>query len=117
MKLVTKRDLIQNIVRSWEAQFGVDPEKPRLRAILEKLRELDLSTATEDDIEAIIGNRTWTQLQCVECKHETDEAVQFGAESDTDGQPFYLCPDCLKAASSDLPQGFNADHRGWLSVA
>ena len=117
MKPVTKRELIQNIVHSWESQFGSDPEKPRLREILEKLRGLDLATVSEDEIEAIIGNRSWTRLQCVECKHDSEEAIQFGDESEYDGQPFYVCPTCLRYANEEGAAAFGSADHDLLSVA
>lgn len=102
MKLVTKRDVIENLVVAWENQFGSDPEKPQWKKVLIHLRAMDLATATEEQIAAIIGNRSWTRLECIECKQDCRTAIQLGQAFDAESQTAYLCPNCLRVALSEL---------------
>jgi len=104
MKVLTKRDLIKDIITAWERQFGVEPEKPRWRSVLNQLRQLNLSTASAEEVEGIIGNRTWTRLQCIECHRESESAMQLGEDLECEGVAPCICPSCLRGAFSELAE-------------
>lgn len=103
MQLVTKRDLIRGIVQTWESRFGKNPERPLVRSTLIHLRQLDLSTATEEDLEAVIGNSSWTRITCCECGSDCDAAVQVGPDT-PEVDPIYLCRSCLNQAGRELEE-------------
>ena len=102
MKLVTRRSVIEGIAAAWERQFGPDPERPKCRAILSTLRSLDLGVATESQIARIIGNRSWTRIECIECGQDQDEAFHLGGAEETVDQPVYLCRSCLEKAAQEI---------------
>ena len=102
MKLVTKRILIEGVVAAWEQQFGRDPERPKCKAILTALRSLDLARATEMQITRIIGNRSWTRIECIECGQECVEAFVFGKAAEDADSPVYVCRACLENVACEI---------------
>ena len=63
-----------------------------------KLRALDFETATEEDIAAIIGNSSWTNLWCDNCACGSKEAVTLFTDDQPYGWSTRLCDECLRAA-------------------
>lgn len=113
MKVLTKRELINNVVVAFEHQFGTSPKSPRWKQTGDRLRKLKLSKASEKDVEKIIGNRSWTEMRCAECKRDCDEAMQLGSDFDREHGPVYLCTKCLEHAHSEL----RAEQLGLLRIA
>lgn len=97
IRLLTKRDRILKVADRWSANYrnrswtGSNKQKIWLA-----LKTLDLSTATEDDIEAIIGNRSWTNIRCNQCEKLVERAVLIGG-SDEYG-PDNICEQCVREA-------------------
>ena len=98
MRILTKRDRILGVADKWHDQYwnkhwaGSDKHDKLLA-----LQALDLSTATEDDIEAIVGNRSWTRIKCDQCGKDVDAAVMIGG-SDEYG-PDTICGTCIREAA------------------
>lgn len=113
MKVLTKRDLINNVVVAFENQFGANPTNPRWKKTRDRLRKLKLAKASEKDVERIIGNRSWTEMRCAECKQDCKEAMQLGSDMDCEHAPVYLCTKCLEHAHSEL----RAEQLGLLRLA
>ena len=101
LKLITQRDLIRDLAKRWAEQYGSsywknDEEK---QSILRKLEAADLETATAADIEAVIGNNSWTTLECDVCDLYVDAVVQCGDEPDYESSTANMCRACaIKAA-------------------
>lgn len=103
MKLITARDLIRTVSERWRAAyrlcqdatpFGTPQAKTQAR-----LAALDLETATPAEVNAIIGNSSWTQEACNECnRSDADALILFGQEPDYDSCGAYVCVDCLRKA-------------------
>ena len=102
MKMLTKRELINNVVVAFENQFGADPKNPRWKRTGDRLRKLKLAKASEKEVEKILGNRSWTEMRCAECGQDCKEAIQLGKESNRDQGPIYLCTKCVEIAHSEL---------------
>ena len=96
MKLITERDLIRLVLDSWCAQYpettGENYETTK------KLMDLNRETATSEEVNAIIGNRTWTEVTCDQCGNSTSLAVMVGQEPDDESSTAVLCDKCLTAA-------------------
>ena len=105
MVLVSIRSQIKRVADSWYNQYkGWTGEK---LDILHKLRELNVNSATAEDVKGIIGNYSWAKKQeCEECEKEFDNVVAIGgAGNDCDRRSIYLCRDCLVAAIAVLDAG------------
>jgi hypothetical protein len=113
MEIITVRDLIRDIVATWLASYPVcDPQHHMHRAALKmdhsrksieiygKLLKLDVETATPKDVAKIIGNDSWTAMECDECGEKKPVAVaRVGLDSDFDDRPeTTICRACLKSA-------------------
>lgn len=96
MQLVTARGLIRGVYAAWTRQYKADRQD-----VAERLLSIDFETATADDIEAIIGNRSWTNIRCNECgKEELEAAVHF--DDDDEYSYIRLCRDCIDDAAALL---------------
>lgn len=50
-----------------------------------------------DDVNKVIGNNSWTNVICSECKESVDSVVELG-EVGYDTEYVYACKDCLTKA-------------------
>lgn len=106
-QLLTIRSQIRIVAQRWRHQYP--HEKLDIAAALEAL---DVETATPDDVAAIIGNRSWTDLRCDECgQHERDAVVQLGETPDYESNTASVCAPCLLAALELLPDRASAEDR------
>ena len=102
MKAISQRQLIQTVVKRWEAHCNSSPYDWKFEA-LAKLRKLDLDTCSAKDVNDIIGNSSWTRLKCDDCQKETDFVLVLGEEPDFESNTARLCRYCVLAAFSLLP--------------
>ena len=94
MELLTVRSQIMAIVDRRLKQYPYNKSE-----ILIKLRALNLETATPRDIKTIIGNGSWTNLECNECGIDEKDAVMcLGEPPDYESATIYICLSCLKKA-------------------
>ena len=93
MELITKQSLIDTVGLNWQKHY---PENFELTGgefsnkILEKLEKLP-ATRTEEDIAKVIGNYSWTEINCEECGESVDEVIVFTEAAK-------ICKRCLKKA-------------------
>lgn len=109
MKLVTKRSTIEGVADRWEKQYqsylkAGDDRYGDKRAVLDRLRKLDLSSCPEDDVIDAIGNNSWTLVDCQGCGGDHDRVVIMSYESDA-GYPIQFCIACLDEAIETLSGG------------
>lgn len=97
MEYVTKRILIQNVAKCWKAQYPNSKQD-----IHAALLALDLNTATEDDVFKVIGNDSWTKIDCFHCKAFIDEAVFL--KTTYEYGPTSFCKDCIQKALKLFPE-------------
>ena len=114
MRTVTARDRIREAPEKWrltyfrnekwrEVTLGVGRTKQSAKAIYDRLGELDTRVASRDDVANIIGNRTWTNIECDECgEDELSEAVIVAVSSEARAT---LCRPCLQRALGLLSAG------------
>lgn len=108
MQVITKRDKILGVADEWKANYyhGHNTwsnifNKGSAYTIYKRLLNLDLNTCTEEDVEKVIGNRTWTDLTCYECDLLTDTVVLF--EHDKYNYTF-ICKTCIQNAMSRISE-------------
>lgn len=102
MKKWDERARVQEAVRSWLANYGLDGSygaDRRGRAVGRELQSLDVETATADQVNEIIGNTAWAgPLTCSQCRASTYDIIEVGQELGYDSQTAYLCKACLRSA-------------------
>ena len=68
MKIITERDQIRQVAEMWDKQYSGAGHGADKYAISSRLRALNLEQATRKQVEAIIGNSSWTTSSCCECE-------------------------------------------------
>lgn len=115
MTVITQRELIRTVAERWySAYFPFQQNEttvnfaqrrrialPDKENIYNKLHALDLHTATAEQINSIIGNSSWTDIKCTECKQPVI-SVLILSQDDGESSSFYLCVDCLNKAYTTL---------------
>ena len=105
MRIITKRERIKGVLESWRKQyFGTKYEGKK--EIEDELAKLNLLRVNEKVIAKIIGNNTWTSLECGECKENVQIIVRFMEkyENELEANSCDLCIDCLKKATKIVKQ-------------
>lgn len=100
MNLVTKRDLIRDMIARRPDTLG----------------HLDKDTATVEDVSKIVGSTSWADIYCAECGELKDSAVLVeprteGCRYICEGASLYLCESCLRTALA-LFDGWDLDRNG-----
>lgn len=97
MKLITRRDRILVVAKAWKQQYPrPEPDKRRTQECLDAL---DLSTVHGDVVDEVIGNGSWTRLECNECGEDVQAVVEVGQPPDYESSTAQICGPCLKKAS------------------
>lgn len=94
MNIVNSRSRILSVASRWEEQYARDPD-PRRVEVLRKLQALDLTTVPASEVDAIIGNDTWTRYMCDHCSALAEWALEI--------EELTLCRGCVAEAASFLP--------------
>lgn len=96
----TTRTRIRGVADAWAAQYAgyKFDDQGRKKEIGKRLRDLDKEAATVADVEAIIGNGSWTRLECDQCGEPVEAVVRFGPEPDYDTSTAFACEPCVAAA-------------------
>lgn len=55
-------------------------------------------TPTPEQVNAVIGNSSWTRLTCNQCAKEVDSVIVVGQEQHCESYTAHLCPECLEQA-------------------
>ncbi len=96
MKLHTIRTRVRGVARAWHQQYGATPA-PDKAEIGRRLDALE-ANATAKEVEDIIGNDTWTTLDCDECKRKVAAVVEIGDPSRDSYERRDVCKKCLRTA-------------------
>jgi len=96
MKLITKQDLIDGVCLRWKIQYFANGEWKygnNKEDIYNNLVSLG-DDKTEQDIEKVIGNNSWTRLSCDICNNDVDRVVT----TDFSEYSHYMCLNCASKA-------------------
>jgi len=116
-RLLTRRAIIGCVAERWRAQYCHAGQWSECMggpasAIYDKLVALDLETAGRDVVDEIIGNHSWTAIQCDGCQRDVARAAQVGQLPDYDSATVVLCADCLALAVELLSVRPQPPHEG-----
>ena len=99
MKVITKQSRANEAYSRWMAQYPYDKD-----GIGAKLAALG-STPDPDEVDSVIGNKSWTELYCCSECGDRSEVVELGEPPDYESSTAWICVRCLKDAAEKL---FNA---------
>ncbi len=97
MILITRQTLADKVAERWAAQYEGGAYGQDKIDILEQLRSLGESPSP-DDVDMVIGNKSWTRTECHECGTENIDVVEIGQEPDYESYTANICKPCIKAA-------------------
>jgi len=102
--VIDKRQQIKTIIERFERQYHHSLNRPLAdgktpNQTINELKQLDLNTATEQDIANVIGNKSWTRIPCNLCEKDVDFVIGLEALCD---MPYWLCKDCINAMHEKL---------------
>lgn len=101
--LLTSDSEAKSAPERWAAQYGREPKDSRWGIVTTTLLALPVEERTPDRIASIIGNRSWSTINCDQCGNEVSLAVVVGQMPDYDVPSATLCEDCLRAALALFP--------------
>ena len=95
MDKITRQMMADDAAKRWRAQYPKGHCDASKEAIYEALAALPAGTAP-NDVDAIIGNGSWTDLNCDECGAEdVDFVVRVGEDPDYESHTARLCGVCI----------------------
>ena len=112
-RIKSRSFLAAHAAEAWHRQYAAAIDGPRAHyddakraATYDALRELGVGP-NPDDVDRIIGNKSWTDNRCDECQAQAD-TVQVGQPPDYESRTAYLCEPCVRRALAE----FEAVRRG-----
>ncbi len=108
MELITRQQHIDDIPNRWHVQYGHTMDSCHGYRYADKYALLKAEVPlTKKKADEIIGNDSWSTLECSGCDAEDPDAIVIVAE--VDGYPVYLCRECLVEAMGliDKKEGSN----------
>lgn len=105
MKLITRTQKAVRVEHRWYESYSnstfwdscTPPRNKTKRQIHEDLVALG-SFPTADQVDEVIGNKSWTECRCDECGKQAEQVVQLGQDPDYESSTACICLPCLKKA-------------------
>lgn len=99
MRWITRKSKAAIAATRWRDQYAhyfARGDKDKV-STYEKLQDLGPSP-NPDDVDAIIGNDSWTSCRCNDCAQDREAVCELGAEPDYDSATAHICIRCLRLA-------------------
>lgn len=119
IEVIVRRGVIRSAPSRFMEQYGghYPDDKPlpwkygeTKRETFRRLGEINVDTCAPEDIDVIIGNKSWTRLECEVCGETVEVVVRVGEEPDCDSRWVDLCAACLTKAALMLSKAIKAVH-------
>lgn len=92
MDILTEREKLLTVLPRWESQYPPGSGHEETTA---KLRALDFQSCTRAEVEAIIGNSSWTNEMCCNCSRYAIPVIVLGRDDTS-----YICRTCVAKAEA-----------------
>lgn len=99
MKYISRQTQANSTASRWRCQYSgrIGMQGDDKDFVYQELMRLGSSPKPES-IEKIVGNTSWTSIQCSECKKDVQRVIQLGDEPDYESNTALVCEYCLKEA-------------------
>jgi hypothetical protein len=104
IKIIERDDIIAGAVDAWTKQYSQAGVRERQQKKTEELQKLPANKRTRENIDRIIGNNSWTCLNCDLCGSDVERVVRIGENPDYDARWQDVCQDCLQECQDTLSQ-------------
>lgn len=104
MKVITRQTLANTAAEQWKSNYFIKGRWMKVlfgdsEQIYKQLAALG-PNPNPDDVDAIIGNNSWTSVRkCCECSERGPVIVQVGEPVGYESHTAYLCSRCLGMAA------------------
>lgn len=96
--IVTRQMLASQAAKAWQAQYKA-PEYRHSDKMSTLVELVALGpTPTPEQVNAVIGNSSWTRLACDQCGKEVETVIVVGHTPDHESGTALLCITCLEQA-------------------
>lgn len=100
MEIETRKQKAAAAAEAWRRQYCTGKATYAGDALRIWSSLLALGAAPEpDEVDYIIGNKSWTACTCNECRRDVDAVVRVGDEPDYESSTAWLCSDCITKAA------------------
>ena len=109
MEIIEKRAIIMSVRDRWKEQYShyksdsqlgwTNGTKSKVEA---ELDALDLTTCSEQAVDAAIGRAGWAENVCDECGKDFEKVIRFGCAPGYDSRWQDICQGCLEKALKKL---------------
>ncbi len=99
IRLTFKRDVVRSVQKRWARQYGGhdSAHKETTEAIAALVWPF-----TAEEVDSLIGNKSWTEHRCSECNEDREVLVRIGEEDSYEDRFVSLCSDCIGEAAFAL---------------
>ncbi len=92
MRILNRKMIAETVAEAWKAQY------PQLFGRNGEVYGQVVGASDPDEVDRIIGNKTWTSILCNECKEFVEEAISFDVDIYEDYPSREVCKSCLLKA-------------------
>lgn len=96
MERISRKSVTKSAPKRWEEQYKNNPSEDKI-IITQKLNAL-VWPFSKQEVDNIIGNESWTRLQCDECGLIVESVVVFSSYLTNYDAGFSVCDSCLLKA-------------------
>lgn len=98
INLLTRQDVVADVAERWREQYPEgEPDRDEIYECL-----VSRKPSTVEAVEEIIGNDSWTILECDVCDERRDAVVMF--DNRTTDYGTRICQDCLSKGIRELAE-------------
>lgn len=101
ISLTHRQEVIDSAVERFERQYG-DVRYLMHSAKVGPLKALKKDETYADEIDRIIGNDSWTKIECDECGERVETVANLGTDHEWGGPAASVCEECLSKALNML---------------
>lgn len=97
-RVIRKADKVKRAPDRWAAQYPRGKWSPDKNEITDRLAALKGTDFTAEQVDSIVGNKSWTQNLCDGCDGDFPLLVRIGEEPEYEARWLDLCLSCAREA-------------------
>ena len=98
---VSRQQNANTAYERWINQFNLENKKSKWYKQAQELKALG-KNPNPDDVDRIIGNSSWTHVNCDICEQKKSHGIRMGPYYSYEQNPILVCNDCLVRAHEEI---------------